>query len=199
MPTRQSPGEFPVQPETFTKFHDITLWEVDLETKKQILAEFLRVFTFLEPLCKNAEECFQVTEAKRKEGVDPKYYGTIPDVILTVGAAVAPTTTLVPCGDELLAKYMKDADQFAKLLKKDSIDFSLKCYEREENFLLLFICRQVNLICPPESDKNFGETFRLLFAWGLFLNDLRVTQNPGKYPKERSAFMDYLAKKRGKR
>ena len=200
MPTIETPKEFPIQPETYENLHDMTLWEIDTEIKKQILDEFLKVFSFLEPLCKNADECFKVTEAKRKENIDRlRYHGSIPEVILTVGAAFAPTTNLVPCGDELLGKYMKDADQFATLLKKDSIDFSLKCYEREENFLLLFICRQLDAICPPESDKNFGEAFRLLFAWGLFLNDLRVTQNPGKYPKERSAFMDYLAKKRGKR
>ena len=200
MPTRQSPGEFPIQPETFTKFHDITLWVVDIDTKKEILAEILRVFTFLEPLCENAEECFQATEAKRKENVDhSQYYGTIPEVILTVGAAVATTTNLVPCGEELLEKYMKTADPFAELLRKDSIDFSLKCHEWEEIFLLLFICRQTLVICPPALDKCFGDTFRILFAWGLFLNDLRVTQNPGKYRKETSGFMEFLAKKRGKR
>ena len=119
MPTIETPKEFPIQPETYENLHDMTLWEIDTEIKKLILGEFLKVFSFLEPLCKNADECFKVTEAKRKEDIDRlRYHGSIPDVILTVGAAFAPTTKLVPCGDELLGKYLKDADLFASLLKK---------------------------------------------------------------------------------
>ena len=202
----KKPLDFPLKQETFIRLLDMTIWEVDAGLKKAMLAEILKFYPFFEPLCKNADADFKVTEKecgkKRKRG-DGFCTGSVPEIILAVMAAVTPTVSFISCGDEILEQYRKEADLFYSILSDgkdfDGLLFGLECRKKAEEDLLHFITRQLLALYPPEdSEKEFHDAFRTLFAWGLFLSDLRAAQNPGKYRRKKlSGYMKYLMEMNG--
>jgi hypothetical protein len=179
---------YPIERDTVRQMFDMILWETGIPEKKKMLAGILKAFPFLTPLCEHADECFDITEKNRKKVKKDEslYAGSVPEIILTVAAVVAPTVEFFFCGDTQFEKYTKEADRFVDLMNEDSSAFSAECQEKDERHLLDFIACQLYAIHPPANpffsmtDEQFREIFRVLFAWGLYLSELRAIQEPPK-------------------
>ena len=156
----------PISPEDLEYAYEHTLSEVPAKDKIEILSRFLKYHRFLVPLCKDMKQQF---ENSKRNG------GSVADLILSVLAVVSRDTELYICDSSALDDFRENAKGLTADFFTDIDDFHDTLTGYSEMFLLDFIADKVagfNL-----ETKLQKKTLNTLFAWGLMLENERLSQN----------------------
>lgn len=170
--------EYPISLKTLKKIYERTLWTIPADVKMDTMRLTLKEQPFLAPLCKGYEEQFKVTELKRKELKTKKerssYPGSVPELILAISAAFAPTVDFELIDKELLAECKDITKEIMdSFLRQDgSFRETAEFYEGAD--LIEFICENVAKLNLPK--KEFRSILKALLSWGAAVCAIRESQ-----------------------
>ena len=171
--------DYPLSREVLEKIYKRTLWSIPSSEKMELMKLTLKEQPFLASLCKGYEDCFRTTEQKRKDLKTKKarssYPGSIPEMVLTISSAYAPTVDYTELDDEFLSDCTYIAiDLLDSLLDQDDCQSIADDYEEPD--LIEFIYEHVVSLGLPQ--KEFKKTLKALLVWACSIGVAREAQAP---------------------
>ena len=167
--------EFPIKREFLEETFKMTLWEVALKDKTNMMKNIVKTHPYLAPICKDFEKHFKSTERVPKEE-RASYPGSVPELILTIMAIFAHTVDFEVIDEELLAECEEISKKILDSFMKNDGSFHETAKTHEESDLIEFICEHVSQLDLPKNELR--KTLKTLLAWGGAVCAVRESQFP---------------------